>query len=83
MATPTPVLSQALASLRSMLEADGYALELSQEGPAALVARIAAGPDACADCLVPKTMMLRYFEDALRPVCDLGLPEITLLYPGE
>jgi len=66
-----------------MLEADGYGLELSEAGPSTLVARIEAGPDACAECLVPKDMMRRYFEDALRPVCEMGLPEIRLLYPGE
>jgi hypothetical protein len=83
MAAPAPVISQALSSLRTRLEADGYGLELSEDGPAALVARIEAGPDACADCLVPKPMMRRYFEDALRPVCDFGMPEIRLVYPGE
>lgn len=66
-----------------MLEADGYGLELSEAGPSTLVARIEAGPDACAECLVPKDMMRRYFEDALRPVCETRLPEIRLLYPGE
>lgn len=66
-----------------MLEADGYALELSAELPAVLVARIVAGPDACADCLVPKAIMRHYFEDALRPVCDLRIPDIRLVYPGE
>jgi len=83
MASPPPYVTQALASLTTMLEADGYGLELSEADAGALVARIAAGPDACADCLVPKSMMTRYFEDALRPVCELGLPEIRLVYPGE
>ena len=66
-----------------MLEADGYALELSAELPSTLVARIVAGPIACQDCLVPKAIMRHYFEDALRPVCDLGIPDIHLVYPGE
>lgn len=83
MRQPSAAVSQALSSLRTMLEADGYGLEVSETGAATLVARIAAGPDACEDCLVPKDMMRRYFEDALRPVCDLGVPEIRLVYPGE
>jgi hypothetical protein len=83
MTSPPAHITNALASLGTMLEADGYRLALSEEGPAILVARIEAGPDACEDCLVPKPMMRRYFEDALAPVCDLGLPGIRLVYPGE
>jgi hypothetical protein len=83
MASPPPYIAEALLSLRGMLEADGYYLELSEAGAATLVARIEAGPDACADCLVPKDMMRRYFEEALRPVCELGMPEIRLVYPGK
>lgn len=80
---PPPPVVEALSSLKAMLEADGYRLDLSEAGPATLVARIEAGADACADCLVPKDMMRRYFEEALRPVCELGLPKIRLLYPGD
>jgi len=83
MALPAPFIAEALTSLKAMLEADGYGLELSETGAATLVARIEPGPDACTDCLVPKDMMLRYFEAALRPVCELGMPEIRLVYPGE
>lgn len=83
MALPPPFITEALSSLSAMLETDGYGLELREAGPSTLVARIEAGPDACADCLVPKDMMRRYFEDALRPVCETGLPEIRLLYPGD
>ena len=83
MPSPPPFITKALASLGTMLDADGYSLSLSEEGAGTLVARIEAGPDACADCLVPKEMMRRYVEDALRPVCELGLPDLRLVYPGE
>lgn len=83
MASPPRHIAEALASLGTMLDADGYRLSLSEEGTSTLIATIAAGPDACEDCLVPKEMMRRYFEDALRPVCELGLPEIRLVYPGD
>jgi hypothetical protein len=83
MASPPTHITKALTSLTSMLDADGYRLSVSEEGAATLVARIEAGPDACEDCLVPKEMMRRYFEDALRPVCELGLPDIRLFYPGD
>jgi len=83
MASPPDFITEALSSLKGMLEADGYGLDLSEEGAIRLVARIEAGPDACEDCLVPKDMMRRYFEEALRPVCEFGVPEIRLVYPGE
>jgi hypothetical protein len=83
MASPAPHIADALSSLKAMLEADGYGLELSEAGASTLVARIDPGPDACEDCLVPKDLMRRYFEEALRPVCELGVPEIRLVYPGE
>jgi hypothetical protein len=83
MASPPPFIAEALSSLKTMLEADGYGLELSEDGSAALVARIVASPGACEDCLVPKEMMRRYFQDALTPVCEFGLPDIRLVYPGE
>jgi hypothetical protein len=71
-------IEEALASQRAMLAADGYVLTLTQDREA-VVGTISAGPEACADCLVPKTLMLAYFEKALGPSC----PEIRLVYPGE
>ena len=73
---------EALASLRTMLDADGYALSV-REGPAGLVAEIRAGPDACADCLVQKDLMRLYIEQALRPVLTGELPAIQILYPAD
>lgn len=72
----------ALAAQRAMLAADGYGLALA-DSDGVLVATISAGPEACDDCLVPKSLMRTYFERALAPVCDGGLPEIRLVYPGE
>lgn len=72
----------ALASLRIMLDADGYALTV-REGPMGLVAEIRAGPDACADCLVQKDLMRIYIEQALRPVLTGELPAIDILYPAD
>jgi hypothetical protein len=72
----------ALASLRTMLDADGYALTV-RKGPTGLVAEIRAGPDACADCLVQKDLMRLYIEQALRPVVPGELPAIDILYPAD
>ncbi len=74
-------VDEALASLRTMLDADGYALVV-REGAPGLIAEIRAKPDACADCLVQKDLMRIYLENALRPV--LGeLPPIAIHYPAD
>lgn len=82
-ARPPPRVESALAPLRSMLAADGYSIDLRMQGAGVLVAQIKAGPAACADCLVPKPMMRGYFENALRSVPEIKLPEIRLIYPTD
>jgi hypothetical protein len=69
-------MSDPLADLRATLAADDYAMEVDRAGPGVLV-RITAGPAACAECLVPPTIMLGILGGAL------GVPEqeITLVYP--
>lgn len=69
---------QGLATVRAALEADGYRLDVREEGDR-LGARVSATPDACEDCLVPKRIMRAMLQQAL------GVPEesIDLLYPGE
>jgi hypothetical protein len=81
--TVAPEVTDALASLAEMLAADGYALALAGDGGNALVARIAAGPDACADCLVPKPMMRLYVQEALKSLGDGAPRKVRLVYPGE
>ncbi len=78
----SPAIADALASLGAMLEADGYELELREEGAELLVAEIRAGPDACAECLVPKDMMRGYFDSALRKALDMP-PDVELIYPAD
>jgi hypothetical protein len=80
---PSSEIADALAPLRAMLAADGYDVELFQEGAHLLVAQITAGPNACADCLVPKLMMRSYFEDALNPLAEAKPREIRLIYPAD
>jgi hypothetical protein len=72
----------ALAALGEMLAADGYRLRVEQDMAEVVVAQIDAGPDACADCLVPKEMMRGYFEAALRKAFAEP-PALRLVYPGE
>jgi hypothetical protein len=68
----------ALAGLRSTLEADGYRMAVTGSGGSVEVT-IIAGPEACADCLVPKPIMRNILHAAL------GVPEaaIVLTYPAD
>jgi hypothetical protein len=76
-------VTRALSSLGEMLAADGYALELNEEMGEVLVAEIRAGPEACADCLVPRDMMRAYVEAALRDGLGREPPTVRLVYPSE
>jgi hypothetical protein len=64
--------------MRAALEADGYQLEVREEG-SRVGAWVSATPAACADCLVPKPVLRAMLQQAL------GVPEaaIDLRYPGE
>jgi hypothetical protein len=68
----------ALSGLRSTLEADDYRMAVTESGSSVEVT-ITAGPDACDDCLVPKSIMRNILHAAL------GVPEdaIVLNYPAD
>jgi hypothetical protein len=66
-------LDGALQGFRDMLAADGYELNWSVTGQDAVTGegkvrvQIVAGPDACADCLVPLPVIEGIMTDALAP----------------
>jgi hypothetical protein len=60
-------LETAFARFRDMLASDGYVLSWSVGGQNRVIVRIEAGPDACADCLVPLPVMEAIMSDALAP----------------
>ena len=60
-------LDGALQGFRDMLASDGYELRWSLSSPDRVVVQILAGPDACADCLVPRPLMEAIMSDALGP----------------
>jgi hypothetical protein len=68
----------ALTGLRDMLAADDYQLSVAESGDGIAV-RITAGPDACADCLVPKAVMRGVLHNAL----GIAEENITLEYPAD
>jgi hypothetical protein len=70
--------SERTVALRSTLAADGYLLEVAEDGDRVRVT-ISATPQACADCLVPPDLMRGILGQAL------GVPPdaIDLTYPEE
>jgi hypothetical protein len=60
-------LDGALQGFRDMLASDGYELRWSLSSPGRVVVQILAGPDACAECLVPRPLMEAIMSDALGP----------------
>jgi hypothetical protein len=72
------IFSERTVALRSTLAADGYLLEVAEEGDRVRVT-ISATRQACADCLVPPDLMRGILGQAL------GVPPdaIDLTYPEE
>jgi hypothetical protein len=69
---------KALEGLRTTLAADDYRLDVAPAG-SGIEVTITAGPDACADCLVPKPLMRSALQNALGVAED----KITLVYPTD
>lgn len=65
-----------IQGLRQSLEADDYHLDVTVDGDAAS-ATITAGPDACAECLVPKDLM----KQMLSPMLGVAPERIEMTYP--
>lgn len=68
----------ALDKIRKSLAAEDYELRVTVRDDGAAVA-IAAGPEACADCLVPKDLM----RAMLAPALGVPAETIELAYPAE
>jgi hypothetical protein len=70
-----------LSEFREGLVADGY--DLLVDGFAAGTAhlRIIAGPEACAECLVPKKLMTGMLEESLKDLPEVLKVEVT--YPAD
>ena len=65
--SPAATVDGALQKFRDMLASDGYDLSWSVTDQDRVVVQIEAGPDACADCLVPLPIMESIMSDALAP----------------
>ena len=60
-------LKDALQQLRDVLTGDGYDLDWALNERNQVSVKVIAGPDACADCLVPQPIMAAILKDALNP----------------
>jgi hypothetical protein len=67
-----------LERMRSTLAVDGYHLSV-EELDTGFDVRIAADPESCADCLVPKTVMVSMLE----PILGVAAGGIRLTYPSD
>ena len=63
----TKAVDAALQGFRDMLAADGYQLNWSVTEPQRVLIQIEAGPEACAECLVPLPIIEGIMTDALAP----------------
>jgi hypothetical protein len=74
-------LQGAIASVASMLSADGYEMRVVRADSEALVLHVQAGPEACAECLVPAAVLELYVRDALADAPQWSDVHIELRYP--
>ena len=80
MALDLGAVNAALAGLRVGYEADGYTLEVEDVSDGVVKVRVAAGPNACQECLVPEEIASGTIRGSLR-----GLPvrRVEVAYPTD
>lgn len=68
-----------LEEVRALLRPDGYDVEWRLEGLDTVALTIVAGPSACADCLVPKQVMMSIVDGMFE---DTGVRVADVVYPA-
>ena len=71
----------AVTTARTMLINDGYDVEVASCEHGVLSLKVIAGPDACADCLVPKEMLASLIQAKLPS--EVTLNRVDLIYPAD
>ncbi len=74
-------IRSALTPLTELLRIDGYDLEVVQADTAGVALQIHAGAEACAECLVPASIMELYVRDALKDLPAWRDARLDLRYP--
>jgi hypothetical protein len=77
-----PTIEAALDPMVSALNADGYVMQITSPEAGQVQCEIVAGPAACVDCLVPKSMMTQMIETSLRSA-GVEVTDLRLIYPVE
>lgn len=72
-------IEDALSGLGQAFAADGYALRVVELDGPKLKIKIDAGPDACAECLVPLPVMVALIKTDLPK--DMGILQVDVDYP--
>lgn len=76
-------VSAALVSLKESMMLDGYDLTVSTSA-SGLMVEVSAGPQACADCLVPKSIFHALVTQAIRSAdSTLAVPGFGIAYPAD
>ena len=74
-------IEDALRPVAAILEADGYRLAVSSAEGSPVLLEVVAGPDACAECLVPKEV---FASIALDHLARAGVaPALEIRYPAD
>ena len=74
-------IRELLTPLCAALESDGYELEVALQ-PDLIRLQVVAGPEACADCLVPRELMEQMLRARLpTSATGLGHDNVALSYP--
>ena len=72
-------IDAAMEFARSLLQGDGYDVELESYVAGELKLAIVAGPEACAECLVPKDVLSGIIASTLP--AELAGTRVSLTYP--
>jgi hypothetical protein len=70
-------IDAALADVREALEADGFELSVVPGDGARVTIEVKAGPNACAECLIPKDV----FEQMVTATLGDDASTLTIVYP--
>ena len=81
---PSAVAVQtALESMKTMLAADGYELDIAVDGES-IALDVRATPDACAECLVPKPLLATMVVNLMaKGSVSVDPSQLSIRYPTE
>jgi hypothetical protein len=79
--TNVAMVRTGLSGVCQSMTADGYDMSITALRGTTLHIKVDAGPDACAECLVPKPVLAGIVMQTLNG--QFGVSEVALTYPTE